>query len=212
MRAFLTQLMDDGVADLGVVSPEESPAKIANDIARAVCGECFGEIETLRPVDEHERGGNTYSGNYGRNSFPLHTDLAHWHRPPRYVMLRCVQGAPSVSTRVVDRRRLSPYFDEHELRRALFTPRRPINGRRCLLAALAGEVFRWDPLFLLPKNKLAEVLVSVLPELCNELPANEFHLNASGHTLLLDNWRVMHGRSRVPAAEASRVIARAYLS
>ncbi len=212
MHALLTQLMDDGVADLGVVWQDESPANVADDIARAICGARFGEIEVLRPVDENVRGANTYSGNYGRNSFPLHTDLAHWHRPPRYVMLRCVEGAPSVSTRVVDRRSLSPYFKEHELRRALFTPRRPIEGRRCLLSALAGEVFRWDPLFLLPKNKLAEALVSALPELCNELPAKEFLLNESGHTLLLDNWRVMHGRSRVPASEASRVIARAYLS
>src|SRR5262245_32192863 len=45
---------------------------------------------------------NTYSGIYGLDRFPFHTDLAHWRMPPRYLLLRCVVGYADVPTLLVD--------------------------------------------------------------------------------------------------------------
>lgn len=51
-------------------------------------------------IDEQD---NTYSGNFGLEVFPFHTDLAHWYIPPRYIFLRCVNPAEYVATKLIDR-------------------------------------------------------------------------------------------------------------
>ena len=66
----------------------------------------FDTVQTLRPIEKDVSPPNTYSGNYGTDEFPLHTDMAHWAVPPRYLLLRCVIGAASVATRLLDGRQL----------------------------------------------------------------------------------------------------------
>src|ERR1700680_4813908 len=62
------------------------------------------DVQVLTARDRSEAGPNTYSGNYGWNAFPLHTDLSHWCIPPRYLLLRCLAGTQDVATRLFDGR------------------------------------------------------------------------------------------------------------
>src|SRR2546423_858394 len=52
-------------------------------------GSGIPSVQVLHPRPQAEAPRNQYSGTFGLGEFPLHTDLAHWSRPPRYLMLRC---------------------------------------------------------------------------------------------------------------------------
>ena len=76
---------------------------------------------------------NTYSGLYGLNRFPFHTDLAHWRLPPRYLLLRCLRGYADVQTLLLDGHALAESVTLNILARAVFKPRRPRDGVITLL-------------------------------------------------------------------------------
>lgn len=98
--------------------------------------EGLAPVQTLVPHDSDEAQPNTYSGNFGRSDFPLHTDLAHWVRPPRYFALRCICGAPNITTYLLDGQLLIDTFGSDVLRMALVQPRRPMRNRKQLLRLL----------------------------------------------------------------------------
>jgi L-asparagine oxygenase len=71
---------------------------------------------------------NTYSGIYGLQHFPFHTDLAHWSQPPRYFLLRCAQGYADVPTLLLDGNVIIEAVMKDILSRAIFRPRSPRQG------------------------------------------------------------------------------------
>lgn len=159
---------------------------------------------------------NTYSGNYGLSTFPLHTDLAHWLIPPRYFALRCIVGAVAVATHLIDTKDIILAIGRNELRRALVQPRRAINGSRGiyrLLETLANqkELFRWDSLFIQPINEYSRSVIDDVTSFLNVEAKTEIHLINQGDTLILDNWRMLHGRASVNSSSINRRIERVYL-
>jgi hypothetical protein len=181
-------------------------------------------VEGLEPIQElipralDEAPPNTYSGNFGRADFPLHTDLAHWARPPRYIVLRCVRGAPNVATRILDGLALIAGVGTERLRMALVQPRRPMRNGRQLLRLLerSGDfscnIMRWDSIYLCPASRLAaEVFFAITSILASVRPV-EFTLLEPGDTLIIDNWRCLHGRSAATGSNLSRHIDRVYLT
>lgn len=175
-------------------------------------------VQTLRPRHERQSHSSQYSGTYGLSAFPLHTDLAHWACPPRYFLLRCKIGSQSVATRLLSYSALTLTLEEAVIQRAVVRPRHtPRNGMQCLLPLLfrtgVGFGFRWDSLFLVPMNKPAQRVADTMSAGAWD-PAKliTFTLRNPGDTLIVDNWRFLHGRSCVPAADVSRRIERVYLS
>jgi hypothetical protein len=125
----------------------------------------FGQIETVEglstlqqlvPRDLTDSSPNTYSGTFGTAEFPLHTDLAHWATPPRFLALRCVIGSGSVPTRLFDGRLLIERFRPEVLRSLLVQPRRPMRNGKQLLQLLERVEstdllrLRWDSVYLKP--------------------------------------------------------------
>ncbi len=162
---------------------------------------------------------NLYSGNYGLQEFPLHTDLAHWYIPPRYLILRCVIPAPDVLTALVDFSTALAGIPENTIRRAQLLPRRKLDGKRHLLRLLQNvdgkHLLRWDSLFVVPANREAK---EVSDHVIN-LPINlrvkpqimKMAFTYPGDTIIVDNWRMLHGRSSVPSSSVDRLIERVYL-
>jgi hypothetical protein len=74
------------------------------------------------------------------------------------------------------------------------------------------EVFRWDSLFLRPINTPARELVAVLEAPMVRANVTKILLKNPGDTLVIDNWRMLHGRDRVPTSDTVRQIERVYLS
>ncbi|MNE88182.1 hypothetical protein D3C80_1854600 [compost metagenome] len=70
---------------------------------------------------------------------------------------------------------------------------------------------RWDSLFLNPVNSAA-VKTGELVKSLFERSVEAIHLSEPHDTLLIDNWRMLHGRSSVPPQAKIRRVERVYLS
>ena len=139
--------------------------------------EGLNTVQTLTPQDLLEAPPNTYSGNFGVAEFPLHTDLAHWAVPPRFLALRCIKGSENIATRLLDGRALIAHFGLELLRTIILLPRRPMQNGKQLLQLLerveSSNQFRlrWDSIYLKPATKYSsEQLTNVLAFISNSQP------------------------------------------
>jgi L-asparagine oxygenase len=213
---ILASLTTQGFAFIPGFHPEENTLSASERVGVAARLPGLAEIQKLLPRDKETSPPNIYSGNFGCDEFPLHTDLAHWFVPPRYFLLRCINGAPGVSTRLLDGSSILRTFGEPTLRRTLVKPRRAINGARPVLPLLEGSAargykLRWDNLFIVPATPHS---AKVYGEICVYLSAVkpiDLQLRGSADTLVVDNWRMLHGRSAITPENQNRHIERVYL-
>ena len=77
------------------------PFGMVIDLDVLLPGSGIPTVQTLKPRTERQAPKSHYSGIFGLDEFPLHTDLAHWAMPPRYFMLRCIHGSPDVTTKLL---------------------------------------------------------------------------------------------------------------
>lgn len=186
--------------------------EVANELGKVCQVVSIPLVQTLTPRKRDNESKSTYSGNFGLDQFPMHTDLAHWHIPFRYLLLRCVMPADNVATKIVDSKIVLAGERKSDISRAHFKPRRLLENKSNLLKLYQNGVFRWDSLFIVPANKLGEILKQKVEAKLQSLKPNEIFFENPGDCLLLDNWRVLHGRSSVPKTALHRKIERVYLS
>jgi hypothetical protein len=188
-------------------------AQSLGDLLRLGDGEPVHQIVIKKVSDASP---NTYSGIYGDAEFPFHTDLAHWVHPPRFLLLRCLRGFEEVPTLLIDAFQLVNQAGTGLLTRALVKPRRPINLRLPLLRIFRtigddAALFRWDEVFLQPCGTAGSKGVQAVRENIAATRPITVKLARRGDTLLVDNWRMLHARSRIPPGCETRCIERAYL-
>lgn len=177
----------------------------------------FSTVQGLRPREASDAAPNTYSGSFGVGEFPMHTDLAHWAVPPRYLVLRCIQGASEVATGVIDGKTLIDNIGITLLRRTLVQPRRPLDNGKQLLRLVDrfddcdAPVLRWDSIYLRPATAESQTTFMMVSSCIATMARNDVVLLAPGDTLVMDNWRMLHRRSPVPATAANRHIDRVYV-
>lgn len=205
-----------GYAFVSEYLPEKETVEAISQVGNVQRLAGTNEKQTLTPLESSDSTPNTYSGNYGRGEFPLHTDLAHWSNPPKYLVLRCIVGAQNVATRLIDSRIIVSAFSRDELRRVLVQPRRAISGRRPLLrlldtASTETEIFRWDMLFTQPATDFSRRVISAIQKFVATLEEKRILLLSKGDTLIVDNWRMLHGRSSVDQSSIHRKVERVYM-
>ena len=211
------QLVADGYVFLPQFMPKLQPGVAVSLLGCIDAVEGLAEIQLLTPQADTASTPNTYSGNFGTGEFLLHTDLAHWAVPPRYIALRCLSNTSSVTTSVLDSQGVVQSVGREALRMTIVQPRRPLRNGKHLLRLLERPIaadsdrIRWDTIFLNPSNEFAALTVAHVRDALNRAQPMQFILRDPGDTLVLDNWRVFHGRSAVSADELQREIARAYL-
>jgi L-asparagine oxygenase len=202
-----------GYAFVREYCPGTDTVTIASALGRPLTPWKDGLIQELVPLATATP--NTYSGIYGLGRFPFHTDLAHWCRPPRYLLLRCVIGYADVPTLLIDGQAIFDTVTLDILTRAIFKPRRPRNGTLALLRLCeptdGGYCFRWDEAFLNPASRIGAVASQLVRERLNTCEPLSIALVRAGDTLLIDNWRMLHARSLIPAEREDRRIQRIYL-
>jgi alpha-ketoglutarate-dependent taurine dioxygenase len=216
MQELAQKVQETGFALLEGYQSERSAAEVVSLLGEADTLGAQGPVHQLKPGLAEARPSNTYSGIYGLGTFPLHTDMAHWHVPPRFLMLRCLQGSAAVPTTLVDGLQIIEQVGETALTRALVKPRRAVQGKRLLLRLYerdhaGGYLLRWDEKYILAASPAGERGMSQLRAALATVPPLDVHLIRPGDTLLLDNWRMLHGRGSVPPDALNRTIARAYL-
>lgn len=208
------QIKKNGFVFLGKFHSEKDDDEISSIFGVRSCSRNESAIHTLTPQKIDVTTPNTYSGIYGYDNFPFHTDLAHWKLPPRYLLLRCVVGFQDVPTLIVDGKKVIEIAGKLLLSRALVQPRRPIKGRlplHRLLEDIEGEMLlRWDSVFLKPASKAGIKGMSSLGNAIDKCDNSSFALKDNGDTILIDNWRMLHARSSVGNQHANRQITRIY--
>ena len=214
MVSVAENLHEHGYAFLTEYEPEAAGQEVASSLGALLPGP-LGSLHTIAPSPVDAARPNTYSGRYGYNRFPPHTDLAQHREPPNYLMLRCLRGKSEVLTTLVDGYKIVANVGPALLSRTLVQPRRPTNGKRPLLAVWnqhtgRGRV-RWDEEYLRAASSGGVEGMARMREVIQQEAGVSVALHRRGDTLLIDNWRMLHGRSAVPSACRDRLIERAYL-
>lgn len=191
----------------------EEIVQIIGEPARLGAG---APVHQLMPLSANVSTPNTYSGMYGHGQFPFHTDLAHWRHPPRFLLLRCITGFNEVPTLLIDGAALIAHVGQNILGRAIVRPRRPVKGSLPLLRLYNREkgcfgMIRWDEEFIKPANKAGEIGSTRIQDFLAQSRPVKVALLQRGDTLIIDNWRMLHGRAPVPENCRSRLLERAYL-
>jgi L-asparagine oxygenase len=210
------QLQSAGYAFLPAHLAGESSEDVARSIGATIWVGKGGTVQQLKPRLESDAYPTTYSGIFGSHIFPLHTDLAHWRFPPRFLLLRCVAGYDAVATLLIDGAGIIDNVDPIVLSRALVRPRRRVEGIFPLLRLYDRQqadrgLLRWDEVFIQPASRAGEIGVERFRECLARTSPISVSLANQGDTLIIDNWRMLHGRSSVPPACNDRLIERVYL-
>ncbi len=212
-----TELSTTGFAVLRGLDRDSTSLEVATRLGIVDIVEGLAAVQTLIPRMMSDSPPNTYSGNFGYSAFPLHTDLAHWARPPRYFLLRCIRGSEHVTTRILDGRFLVDALGSHTLRATLVQPRRPMRNGKQLLRLLSlshyssCDLLRWDSIYLQPASESSAKVFGDILEFLGGAQPIDVSLPEPGDTLLVDNWRCLHGRSATSDKDRARHYERVYL-
>lgn len=162
-------------------------------------------VEPLTPHDAHPR---SLSARYGLDALPLHVELSHRPRPCRYLLLGCVDpGASSTDTSLLDWPTLS--FSSEEQRLLESAPVLVRTGRRSFYSTILSikrAFIRYDPGCLEAVDDRGRAALRLVED---RLAAGASHRYRwrRGDVLIIDNWRVLHGRGP-SAVRSGRRIAR----
>jgi alpha-ketoglutarate-dependent taurine dioxygenase len=219
---IIKRVRKTGYAFIQHLDPELSTEEIATKFGSVVNMSSFlasvPKVQSLMPRKSHPRLMNQYSGQYGTEEFPLHSDLAHWYLPPRYLILRCKVGAQDVETTLLPYSAIVSAVGDRLLKQSLVVPRRKtVEQVICPLTVLfhrdGAWGMRWDFLFLSPLNTPARIVSEFLrTHSWHDEEVLSVNLFGTGDTVVIDNWRMLHGRSAVPECSLNRVIERVYLN
>ena len=200
----------------GFLKFESDPLKSTLDVARGLGGifeaETISRVQTLVPKMKADELDNTYSGNFGLEAFPFHTDLAHWYIPPRYIFLRCLNPAKNIATKLIDRQSILDEQVYDLVNRAHFRSRKRLDRKTSLLKIMHDSLFRWDSLYIVPVNKAGAELKTIVNERIDTAKVEDVFLSKPGDCVLIDNWRMLHGRGSINKDSMHRKIQRVYFN
>ncbi|RUL81898.1 TauD/TfdA family dioxygenase [Tautonia sociabilis] len=192
-------------SSLATVSDVATLETIAGSIGRILPSRRqTGTAEVLTSVAADEARPNSLSSRHGLGAFPLHTDEATATCPPRYLLLFNLEDGHLADTLLLDVKETIARMSEpiaQELFEAKFAFR---NGRRSFLAPIVdriGRFARFDPNIMQPTGRRAERLLAEFSEALSETKVQPIRWS-TGQYLVIDNHRMLHGRS--PLLQAGR--------
>lgn len=211
-RSVAEELSQQGFAFIPSFAPSDLTDASMELFGNAWSTGSFPLTQHLRPRAVGTISPAHYSGVFGLSAFPLHTDLAHYSAPPRYFVLRTVVGCDTTQTTLVDGLLLACNVGRERLARSLVRGRqRPFNNRLLrLLETSETERIRWDSLFLVPASAAGQEGCDLFSKALKNLTPDQICLASPGDTLIVDNWRMLHGRSGVISHASGRHLMRAY--
>lgn len=165
--------------------------------------------DTLLPTEAKAANPRSLSRVHAFGEFPLHIDTAHWFTPCRYVMLACVSpGSANRPTLLMDTLRLP--LTEYQSKLVHNTPLRVTNGRNSFFSTILSKsrkFVRFDPGCMTPTTPEGGKALAIL-ERQNWPDYIETIRWKSGMVLVIDNWRMLHGRSQADCPDPNRRLLR----
>jgi len=165
--------------------------------------------DTLMPIEAHTAKPRSLSKIHSAGEFPLHADTAHWLTPCRYVMLACASpGGGSRPTVLLDTRRLP--LSKHQTSLLHSIPLRVTNGRNSFFSTILSRTrpfVRFDPGCMTATTPDGSAALEVLSR--HNWPDFIETINwEAGTVLVMDNWRLLHGRGRADCSDSDRKLFR----
>jgi Taurine catabolism dioxygenase TauD, TfdA family len=182
--------------------------RTAELLGRTTTGRAGAARETITPCIRANAHPRSQSARHGLNAIPLHVELSHRPVPCRYVVLGCINSGKSTSaTTTLDWRTLQFTSDEIALLKG--APLLVRNGRKSFYSTAIPSDERFlrfdcECLEAVDARGLA-ALDTIKARLSSVLPAA--HQLQRGDVLVIDNWRMLHGREAVPAL-SGRILTR----
>ena len=165
--------------------------------------------DTLLPTESDAAKPRSLSKVHAIGEFPLHIDTAHWLTPCRYVVLACVSpGNASRPTLLVDARRLPLTQQQSSLLHS--TPLRVTNGRNSFFSTILSKArpfVRFDPGCMTATTPDGAKALTVLARQNWPNHLEKIHWE-SGKVLVMDNWRILHGRGHADCPDPDRKLLR----
>ena len=165
--------------------------------------------DTLSPTPSEAAKPRSLSKVHAVGEFPLHIDTAHWLTPCRYLMLACVSpGSAERPTLLLDARRLP--LNNHQSSLLHSTPLRVTNGRSSFFSTIlsnARPFVRYDPGCMTAATPNGADALAIL-ERQNWLDYVETFQWKAGTVLVMDNWRILHGRGHADCPDSDRKLLR----
>jgi Taurine catabolism dioxygenase TauD, TfdA family len=196
----------------GVPFLTQAVTRIANSLGDIVPRRGGTFVERLSPRSSENARAKSLSRKFGCGALPLHCDTAHWLVPCRYIVLACAEpGHVEAPTVLLDTDSVSLSDEENLLTRsASFVVR---NGRKSFYANLIDgqrSFVRLDPGCMEPVTDASIEAMNLYR--CDRHRGKTVALHWKlGDILVIDNWRVLHGRGNVSNADPSRLLLRAYV-
>jgi alpha-ketoglutarate-dependent taurine dioxygenase len=183
---------------------------VAQTLGDIVPGRSRQLVEQVIPRTTEAARKGSLSSLYGLRSLPLHTDMAHWPRPCRYLVLACaVEGPAPTPTLLLDSQQVSLSSSEAAAcRDAIFLIR---NGRQSFYGSIKfpGRQFvRLDLGCMVPVSDAGKAALNAFGSE-NQASVVYQHEWKAGDILIIDNWRVLHGRGNVASNNQERILLRA---
>ncbi len=185
-------------------------ALLASRLGDVVPGRERQRVERIVPQETSSAYAGSLSSRFGMEALPLHTDTAHWPIPCRYLVLACAEPGPDPTpTILLDSCALQMTASEAaDCMSAVFLIR---NGRR----SFYGSIMERDRPFVrfdlgcmqgVTANSAAAEAPFSLSRNGERIFRQEWR---RGEVLVIDNWRVLHGRGVAGPTAHGRVLLRA---
>jgi len=186
----------------------------ASLFGRPVCQQSSPLVSILVPRESNTGRRNTASAFYGLGEFPIHTDMAHWPVPPRYVLMRARNTGQNIPTLLIDSAEIqlgNPSL--LDWRRAVW---KVSKVRHPFLCSMYFERhgcsgIRWDVCTMSPYGPLAAEIVKRASDEFQHLldeQAVEISWESTDDLLVIDNWRMLHSRPAIPKTAIERALER----
>lgn len=168
-----------------------------------------GLFDELSPTIEANARLRSLSRQHDLGEFPLHIDTAHWLIPCRYIILACVSpGIGNRSTLLLDTQNIQLSGTQRTLLRS--APLRVRNGRNSFFSTILSNsrpFVRFDPGCMTASTPDGIEALRVFTR--DNWAQRIDHLHwEEGVVLVLDNWRMLHGRGKATAHDHNRKLLR----
>ena len=168
------------------------------------------QVRHIRPQRSVDAEPNTLSSRYGMEGFPFHTDAAHWHIPPKFVLLYCVEvGSGNRPTYLIDSQSLGLTNPELSLLSNAVWRSGHVKSFLCTVTSTFEKPFsiRYDSGCMSPRSGRALKADELITAKLKGAECKQVRWQ-NGDLLILDNHRVLHARGSAERADPDRVIAR----
>lgn len=195
---------------LEIATPENISSeieRIGNSLGRRTAGRAGVLEEIVQPLHQKDAHPRSLSAQYGLNTLPFHVELSHRELPCRYVLLGCIAtGKSCSSTKLIDWRNLG--FSSSELSFLEQVPILVRNGRRSFYSTILNSertFLRYDPGCIEAIDKRGEIAIQLVEKRLGSGIVFE-HKWCQGDILIIDNWRILHGRGASKSGSERRLL------